>query len=184
MYPIELPEHWQIAKNHSLLSDFPDIKQWVCSESSLTIKIKELGVAFSVEVLSQSYRSLDKSMQSVINTGDSVALVREVVLKQGDVPLVYAQTLMPESTIIGTEKRLSDLGNQSLGQILFQSNQAIRDQIECAVVENDSPLALFIEDKLKQSLTKTCFIRRSLFHLDNKPILVNECFLPALVDGY
>lgn len=183
MYPLALPVNWSLAHTHHLLAQFPKLKEWVCCDSSLTVRVKELGVSFSVDVLNQSEISLTKEQKSVLDTKDKVALVREVVLKQGDTPLIYAQTIMPESTILGTEERLANLGNQSLGQILFQTKSATRGNIECTQVLQDSPLALFIEQHLKQLINKPVFIRRSLFSLNNKPLLVNECFLPALTEA-
>lgn len=139
-----------------------------------------MGIAFNVELLSQVHKSLLVSHRSKLNIDDELGLHREVLLKQGELPLVYAQTLMPESTISGTEKMLAELGNQSLGQVLFQSPQAIRGEIEYAKVDSDSELGRYIGERLQQPITQPCFIRRSLFHLNNKPLLVCECFLPAL----
>lgn len=181
LFPIELPENWQTAEDNELLALQKGIQHWVCAESSLTVKVKELGVSFSVEVINQCYKSLSITTKKILNTSDNVALIREVVLKQGDTPLIYAQTVMPESTIIGTEARLAELGNQSLGQILFQSHHATRGKIEISLVEKASPLGSYIEQHLNQPIIEPCFIRRSIFHLNDKPLLVNECFLPALI---
>lgn len=182
MFPIQLPTDWQLARQHETLKLDPVLNDWVCCESSLTVRIKELGVSFSVEVLQQSYESLSASLQNTLNTTDNEALVREVVLKQGNVPLVYAQTVMPISTVKGTEKRLAELGNQSLGQVLFQSKQAVRGDIECTEVSPTSELGRFITQELQQPFHSPVFIRRSLFTLNDYPLLVNECFLPSLLN--
>lgn len=181
MFPIQLPTDWQLAEQHNGLNQLPELKDWVCCESSLTVRIKELGVSFSVEVLQQSHQPLTASLQSTLDTQDKEALVREVVLKQGNVPLVYAQTIMPVSTVNGTEKRLAELGNQSLGQVLFQSKQTIRGPIECTEVTPESELGRYICGDLLQPFEKPIFIRRSLFTLSDYPLLVNECFLPSLI---
>lgn len=183
MFPIELPTNWQLANNSQSLAANKGLKSWVCSESSLTVKIKELGTAFSVEVLNQCYQAIDEKTQQQLNTKDSVALIREVLLKQGDKPLIYAQTIIPESTIVCTESRLAELGNQSLGQVLFQSKETQRGHIEVSTVSDSSALGSFIQNKLGQALTDVCFIRRSTFNLNNKPLIVNECFLPLLTNG-
>ncbi len=156
------------------------VNSWICSDSSLTVKVKELGVAFSVDVLSQVTRPIPSDMQTKLSIDEQSGLFREVLLKQGDVPLVYAQTIIPNSSISGKESMLGELGNQSLGHVLFQSPQAIRSPIEFSVVEPLSSLGQYIQKQLKQELTETCYIRRSVFHLNGKPLLVCECFLPAL----
>ena len=155
-------------------------QDWIGCESSLTVRVKEMGIAFNVELLSQFNKPLLTDHQNKLNTADTSGLHREVLLKQGDLPLVYAQTLMPDSTISGTEKMLAELGNQSLGQVLFQSPQAIRGEIEYARVDQTSELGVFVSSQLHQPMSEPCYIRRSLFHLNNKPLLVCECFLPAL----
>jgi chorismate--pyruvate lyase len=180
LFPINLPNLWYSSDQKDQSINNSDAESWICSDSSLTVKIKELGIAFSVELLSQVYRPVTSEINSLLNVIDESALFREVLLKQGNTPLVYAQTIMPTSSVTGTESMLSELGNQSLGQVLFQSPQAIRSNIEFAIVEPNSQLGQYIEQQLLQPINSTCFIRRSVFHLNGKPLLVCECFLPAL----
>jgi len=180
LFPINLPSLWYSSDQKQQNISDANAKSWICSDSSLTLKIKELGVAFSVELLNQVNKPLTRDIKSLLAVNDNSALFREVLLKQGDKPLVYAQTIMPESTITGTESRLSGLGNQSLGHVLFQSPQAQRSEIEFSIIEPDSQLGQYIEQQLQQPMQQTCYMRRSVFHLNGKPLLVCECFLPAL----
>lgn len=182
MFPLTLPTKWLNANTQTQAIQYTPAQNWIQSESSLTIRIKELGIAFSLQVLSQSEQLLSKEQQQQLATNDTSAIFREVLLKQGNVPLIYAQTVIPKSTVTGTEKMLAELGNQPLGQVLFQSPQAIRSEIEFAEVEKTSQLGLYIEKELSQSITSPCYIRRSNFLLNNKPLLVCECFLPALFE--
>lgn len=179
MHPLLLPEKWYLLDSPQFCQLQPTVANWIEGQSSLTVKIKELGIAFNVEVLAQTQQNIHAGMTTLF-PHDTDALHREVLLKQGDMPLVYAQTVMPQSTVTGTEAMLAELGNQSLGQVLFQSPQALRGDIEFAEVAANSTLGLYIQDKLKQTINEPCYIRRSLFHLNNKPLLVCECFLPAL----
>lgn len=180
MLPISLPEHWcKCAQHLEQISD-EKARDWVQSESSLTIRIKELGIAFNVELLRQTTKPIDDSLRQKLGTDDESALFREVLLKQGAKPLVYAQTIMPLSTVTGTEKVLAELGNQSLGQVLFQTPQAIRSALEFSEVLSNSALGQYIQNDLQQAITQPCYMRRSLFHLKGKPLLVCECFLPDL----
>ena len=182
MFPITLPTKWLNANTQVQAIQFPPVQDWIQSESSLTVRIKELGIAFSLQVLNQSEQSLTHEKQKQLATNDTSAIFREVLLKQGNVPLVYAQTVIPTSTVTGTEKMLAELGNQPLGQVLFQSPQAVRSDIEFAEVESNSQLGQYIELQLQQPIQHPCFIRRSNFLLNNKPLLVCECFLPALFE--
>lgn len=180
MFPINLPVHWYSSDQKQQHISDANAQSWVCSDSSLTVKIKELGSAFSVELLNQVDKPLTREVKSLLSVDDDSALFREVLLKQADMPLVYAQTIMPDSTVTGTESMLSALGNQSLGQVLFQSPQAQRSHIEFSIVQSNSQLGQYIELQLQQPIQQVCYIRRSVFQLNGKPLLVCECFLPAL----
>jgi len=180
LFPIQLPQSWSQTKDIDLSSASDAAKDWITTESSLTVRVKELGIAFSLEVLNQCTLPLSPQLQNVLSTKDTSALFREVLLKQANQPLVYAQTIMPTSTVTGTETMLAELGNQPLGQVLFQSPQAVRGDIEFAQVGETEQLALFIEQQLQQPMHQPTFIRRSKFMLNQKPLLVCECFLPAL----
>ena len=180
LFPIQLPTQWLAADSNANIISNDATKEWLTSESSLTIRVKELGIAFSLDVLSQSKQLISSSLQNSLKTQDTSALFREVLLKQAGVPLIYAQTIMPSSTVTGTETMLAELGNQPLGQVLFQSPQAIRGDIEFSLVDKHSVLGNFIEHELNQPLVNDCYIRRSKFLLNQKPLLVCECFLPSL----
>lgn len=182
MFPLTLPTNWLNANTQAQAIKYTPAQDWIQSESSLTVRIKELGIAFSLQVLSQSEQELTKEQQQQLATKDTSAIFREVLLKQGNIPLVYAQTVIPKSTVTGTEKMLAELGNQPLGQVLFQSPQAIRSDIDFAEVESSSQLGQYIERQLQQPIQQPCYIRRSNFLLNNKPLLVCECFLPALFE--
>ena len=180
LFPIPLPQYWYSANQLNDHVTDPLLVDWIASLGSLTVRIKELGIAFNLEVLNQCQQDLSSQFKHVIDTQDSQALFREVLLKQGERPLVYAQTIMPESTLAGAGQSLSQLGNQSLGQVLFQSPQAIRGNIEFTEVKPGSELGQYIAMQLRQPMTQICYMRRSLFHLNHKPLLVCECFLPSL----
>ncbi|MBU2883354.1 chorismate lyase [Psychrosphaera sp. B3R10] len=180
MHPLTLPETWFSLDSEQFTKLRSDVAQWIKGESSLTVKIKELGIAFNVAVLAQTTLPNRALLHPALPSQEGSALFREVLLQQGDVPLVYAQTIMPDTTTTGTETMLTELGNQSLGQVLFQSPQAIRGDIEFAEVTPTSQLGLYIQQELQQTINEPCYIRRSLFHLNRKPLLVCECFLPSL----
>lgn len=182
MFPLSLPSQWHCATDTAEHIELAAAKSWIQSQSSLTVKIKELGIAFNLQLLNQTEQALTATEQALLASTDSTALFREVLLKQGDTPLVYAQTIIPISTISGAEQNLAELGEQPLGQVLFQSSQATRGAIEYAKVTRSCPLGQFVEQQLGQTIAHNCYIRRSKFVLNHKPLLVSECFLPALFE--
>lgn len=182
MFPIVLPQQWHDLTSLNEHCVDPKTADWIASISSLTLRIKELGVAFSIDLLSQQPTELDAQLLGNLALPHYHGVSREVLLKQGNTPLVYAQTLIPEQTYQQSEYRLKQLGTQSLGQLLFQSNDVQRGPIQFAKVESASELGCFITQQLHQVVTKPTFIRRSVFHLDGYPLMVCECFLPALFE--
>lgn len=180
LFPINLPNLWYSSDQKDQNINDTNVESWICSETSLTVKVKELGTAFSVQLLSQVEQVISTDVKKLLSVNDNKGLFREVLLKQGTKSLVYAQTIMPDSTVTGTESMLSELGNKSLGQVLFQSPQAIRSNIEFSIVAPTSQLGQYIEQQLQQTMPQPCYIRRSVFHLNGKPLLVCECFLPEL----
>jgi chorismate lyase len=107
------------------------------------------------------------------------ALIREVLLHCAGVPWVYARTIIPRATLTGEERRLARLRTRSLGAVLFADASTRRDETEIARLTPD--------DRLYQSAARACddlppvlWARRALFRLHDKPLLVNEIFLPPL----
>ena len=109
------------------------------------------------------------------------ALVREVFLFCGVLPLVYARTVIPLKTLTGRQKQLAYLGDKPLGAFLFSQSCLERDVMELAVLTQGHQ----IFESASQALSDTpekIWGRRSVFRLKNKPLLVTEVFLPALLE--
>jgi chorismate--pyruvate lyase len=126
---------------------------------------------FTVKVLSQGWRKL--SQQEALLLGcvgnQKTAWCRDVVLSVKGKPRVYARTCMPKSTLTGNECQLKRWGNKSIGAYLFKHPKMRRGKMSAyRIPNNDLSLS---------------WARRSVFYLQQKPILVTEAFtqpLPAL----
>lgn len=94
------------------------------------------------------------------------AWIREVQLLNGNAVWVQARSILPRSSLTGMGRRLTRLGNQSLGSVLFRNPALVRGEIACARIE------------LAYGL---CWARRSRLTLHGHPVLVAEAFLPALL---
>jgi len=167
---------WQDSINDQQCSQ--KIKSWLLDEGSLTQKLTQQCENFSVQVKQEVYTNQQTSPLSAhFSHADSV-LVREVLLHCDGIARVFAQTEIPQETLLKTQQNLSQLGDQSLGNVLFQHASLQRGPIEVAALPVGSPVHQFIAS-LQQACTHTLWARRSLFFLGKQPLLVSEVFLPA-----
>jgi len=153
------------------------LKTWLFDPGSLTQKlIAKSNDHFHVEVLQQKierarlseYRTLKLRTQRW-------TVVREVILHGNKVPWVYARTIIPLSTLKGKLRRLHYLGSRPLGGALFADPSMRRKGVELARIRsNHLPM--------NSRHLKPLWGRRSLFVLNNKPLLVGEVFLNALIE--
>lgn len=119
---------------------------------------------FAVDVLWQGWRKL--SQQEALLLGcqhnQTHAWCRDVALMVKGEALVYARTCIPKSTLTGNESQLKNLGRKPLGGYLFSHRNMRRSEINAyRIAQNDLSLS---------------WARRSVFYLQQKPILVTEAF--------
>jgi chorismate--pyruvate lyase len=112
--------------------------------------------------------------------------VREVILYCDNVPQVFARSLLPLTSLTGKEQALASLGEQPLGQVLFNNASLRRQRLEVSSFNGDSSVAILAKDLFNKSHTQyssellmpMLWGRRSIFMLENKPLMVAEVFLP------
>jgi len=174
LFPITLSSHWRDAQNCSL----PDhLQSWLLDPNSLTARLKSHCHHFRVELLGQRVEFCQASEAvALIQPGEQV-LVREVLLFCDEKPQVFARSLLPLSSLTGAEQALANLGTQSLGQVLFNNPSLERQTIEVAEFDLNSCVAKLAHD-LQLNTESNLWGRRSIFVLENKPLMVAEVFLP------
>ncbi len=103
--------------------------------------------------------------------GRQWGLVREVILLGDGSPWVFARSIIPVTTMTGRLRLLRKLDTRPLGELLFALPGMNRGAIELARVSGAElpPQVAAASD--------TLWGRRSVFYLDNKPLLVAEIFL-------
>ena len=149
-------------------------RQWLLDRGSLTQRLIEISNNhFRVDLLKQYWGTprLDESLALGVKPGQR-ALIREVVLYGNDEPWIYARTIIPAKSLMGSLRYLKHLGNKPLGALLFSDPGMKRGSIEIAQTNiKDVPIDFDAE--------QTVWGRRSVFYLSNCSLLVNENFLPA-----
>ena len=101
-------------------------------------------------------------------------MVREVVLYGNAQPWVFARSILPLSTLTGRLRKLRQLSNQPLGELLFKDPSMCREPVQYARFDAGNNLL----PQSTVSMDQVSWGRRSVFRLDNKPLLVAEVFLP------
>ena len=151
---------------------------------SLTQRIQRIcPERFAVRLLQQRWTRPLLDEAHALGLGPRrFALTREVILQCCDTPWVFPRSVVPAKTVRVARYRLTRLGSQSLGAILFSSPRLSRSGVQFA--ELRAPHELY---RLARSATERSFrsvwARRSVFLLQRQPLLVSEVFLPTLLDA-
>jgi chorismate--pyruvate lyase len=144
------------------------LRDWLLDSGSLTRSLQQLSHgAFEVRVLAEGWRRCHSPLlpASMVAAGrDRVMWSRQVVLQGCGEPWVVAHTLIPVASLRGNLRRLTVLNDTPLGAFLFRQRQVRRSGMETALS------------------AESVWGRRSVFFRENRPLLVAEFFLPALVD--
>lgn len=163
------PRHWLLPPRHWQLPASALERDWLLEPGSLTSRLVALSQGnFRVEVLAQYWGrpAIEESRRLRLHPG-RFALIREVALIGNDQVWVRARSVLPASSLTGAGRRLRQLGNRSLGGLLFRDPTLRRGPIELSRLRQPEGLV---------------FARRSHLVYHGKPVLVAECFLPALFD--
>lgn len=154
------------------------LQPWLADPGSLTARLlaKSEG-RFQVEVLRQVIgRPRLNECQALGVRSNSLALIREVILKGNNQPWVFARSLLPITSLTGDLRHLRKQTNRPLGAFLFSQPHLVRSKIAIAAISRDHG---YVPAGLVG--TELLWGRRSVFFLHNKPLLVSEVFLPDFV---
>ncbi len=153
---------------------------WLIDRGSLTDRIRARCDAFRVKVVFQGPRRATRDERFLFGARARQTLVREVFLLCGDVPVVFAHSVVRWNDLRGAWRSLSGLGSRPLGAALFANPRVRRHALRFRELRARDELAL-------RALPAThgrrpaLWARRSLFTLRNSPILVTEVFLPGIL---
>ena len=168
---------WHHYQRNPFIQIDPLWRSWLLDQGSLTSRLIQASNGhFKVRKLYQGWQQPTCSEAQCLGLKPrQLALVREVELLCHDEPWVYARSIFPQSTLTGRLHRLAKLDARPLGALLFKDPTMQRSHFEIAALNNARLSCYFSEHK-----PPFAWGRRSLFYLDEKPLLVAEVFLPAL----
>ncbi|OED47523.1 hypothetical protein ACH42_02850 [Endozoicomonas sp. (ex Bugula neritina AB1)] len=156
--------------------DIPEpYREWLLDSGSLTRRLKSICTkSFKVKLLQQVWGAPSDSEQQFLQCRGERASIREVLLMVDDRPVVFARSVLPESSLTGKNKELLQLGEEPLGDFLFSQPSLVRGQIEI----EELPANQFNAHLERPYHQERAWGRRSLFYLNEKAISVCEVFLP------
>ncbi len=170
-----LPWRWYLSANVYY--------RWLVARGSLTRRIRRrCPDLFSVRAVCYGAGRLSRAeaRQMGIRAGSS-AWWREVYLYCGDTPLVFASSMLPVHSLCGRWRDLRRLGTQPLGERLFTNTQVRRAPLRFKSLTSRHALYRRAVRGLPNQPSRL-WARRSVFRLHDRPILVTEVFLPAILD--
>lgn len=168
------PRHWQHDPLPLRLPASRHVRNWLAERGSLTARLAALAKthnsALRIQVLHEGWGlpSAEEARCLGLRRGE-YAWLREVLLIGADAAWVQARSVLPRRSLCGLNRRLTRLGNASLGSLLFRDPALVRGPIRYAQLygQNDQRL----------------WARRSTFYLRGHAVLVAEAFLPALLSA-
>lgn len=157
-------------------------RHWLVDRGSLTRRLQELSRDFSVQGVCQQWASPPPDEASLLGMrAHERALLREVRLCCDGVPVVFAHSVLPRSSLRGEWHGLGRLGARPLGAALFANPHVIRAPL---VFRKLSPRHELYKRATAgmACMPPRLWARRSVFLLHNAPILVTEVFLPGVLE--
>lgn len=157
------------------------IRRWLVDKGSLTQRLIEFSNGdFQVRLRRQGWiRPLLSEAAILSQPRACLAMIREVDLLCGGIPVVFARTIIPASSLKGRSRSLAGLGSKPLGAMLFSDPTTRRETVQYARIRPKHALFEAATTNLEQHAAEL-EARRTLFCYKRKPLLVNEIFLPSL----
>jgi chorismate--pyruvate lyase len=157
---------------------------WLSDTGSLTQKIeKAIGQKLEVQVLRDCPQSLNSDESRYFHFKIRRCRVREVLLCANNIPVVMAHSVIPTFSSSGSNHRVLRLGTRPLGAVLFaktRKHSKAKPPRDIARLDKSSYLWKRCSKNYAR-LDSPLWARRTLYQLKGRPILVNEIFLPVLL---
>ena len=146
----------------------------------LTRRIQARCADFSVEVLFQGAGRAAPDEGFLSGRRGRLSVVREVALKCGSTPVVYAHSIARLRDLRGPWRALATLGSRPLGAALFRNPRVLKHPLRFRRLNRHDAVHARARKALGTDLP-SLWARRALYVLRGSPILVTEVFLPALL---
>lgn len=177
------PDGLSVANGKSLVNDAPPrrLLSWLEDPDSVTQRMRSVcGDRFRLTLLGQSKsKPMTSEARSLGLSARQYALIREVLLCCDDTPWIFARSVLPLAALKGRYRRITQLRDRPLGDLLFSSSDLRRGEAKISPLRTDRAIHALCADALGHD-PGNAWLRRSLFALDESPLLINEVFLPQI----
>ena len=138
-----------------------EIKSWLLEQGPITKRIKSIA-EFRLELIQDELSDATDDEILFLKIDSEEIRIREVILYGNENPIVFARTIIPNTTIEKGLKELGKIGNKPLGDILFEKDIFSKEDI------------VFASFKDKESLF---WGRKIKYTVKDQPFSVMEVFL-------
>lgn len=154
---------------------------WLIHPGSFMRRLKAHGIAQAkVQIVHQGWQYPSRDERKCLLLGERrYAWVREVLIRSHERVWMFARTVIPASTLTGAEQRLKHLKGRALGSVLFKNPGVWRSDFDWVCLEAKH-LAFKQLEHYVPLAADAVWGRRSQFYLHDKPLLLEEFFLPDL----
>lgn len=161
-------------------------RHWLIDTGSLTKRLQSLDAGFYVKPTRHQYAKPQVDEAQLLGMSRRHhALLREVHLycsagHSETEPVVFAHSVLPQSSLRGEWLGLGRLGNKPLGAALFMNPKVMRTQLEFKKLSHHNALYRRAVAHLAEK-PRIVWARRSIFRLKHSAIMVTEVFLPQVL---
>jgi chorismate-pyruvate lyase len=170
---------WLPAERLGQLTMDAQVRPWLIGKGLISLRMKAVcGERFALKVVDQWTGLLSAAHKSALRSTDNAGLFRDVEMSHGGAVWVFAQTIMPDSTLCA-HPWLAELGDSALGETLNDLSGLERSSYEYAwlPVEEAVTARALRDAEIKPA---GLWARRSRVSLRGDPLLMQELILPAV----
>ena len=163
------------------------LSAWMHISGSLSARIAAVSGGLTVRVLRQGPVTLQPAEAARIGcAAGQVAHGREVILLADGEPVIYARSVLQTVHARGAWKAIRGLGTRALADMLFGLPAATRSDFEFVRFAPGSRWAAKVHRRWRDATgsewgRREVWARCSVFTRRGAPLLVTECFAPAIL---
>ena len=137
-----------------------EIKSWLLEQGPITKRIKSIA-EFRLELIQDELSDATDDEILFLKIDSEEIRIREVILYGNENPIVFARTIIPNTTIEKGLKELGKIGNKPLGDILFEKDIFFKEDIVFATFKDEE--SLFWGRKIKYTVKDQPFSVMEVF---------------------
>jgi chorismate lyase len=157
------PYTWVQQFNQLRSLPCPKITYWLTKPHCISEILAKYCHQLTVQVVSWGKAPVLPEEKQRLGMITESAMIRQVFLWGDKTPWTFGRLIVPENTYTQFAEQFDNLGDKLLGETLLHNNKAVtRSAFDYAQIQPD------------------VWARRSVFLMENAPMLLIEAFLPAI----